>query len=338
MSETEEDKFFELVTGKLFSETEKEEEKILEELLQEEKNKILYNQLKEIHEKLPETKSLHGFSAERSWTIVNNYFHQKKIRLFVNISKYAAIIFLAFLIGTLININWKNKIDEPLFSEINVPLGQMSNITLYDGTQVWLNSGTRLKYANDFGDKSRKIILEGEAFFKVKRNEIPFKVQLKNCEVEVMGTSFNVRSFQDENLSEITLVEGSIKMNTLSGKEIIQLKPSQQITVSDDLKSNSLKTVDTGFYKSWTEGKIVFHEERLADIVLRLERWYNVEIQLTSPKIGELCFSGTILKNKPFDQIAKAFEILLPLKIEYQNKMGEKDVVIISKKELPMKN
>lgn len=332
MSETEEDNFIESVTGKLFAETEKEEEKTLEELLHDEKNKILYSQVKEIHEKLPNTKPLHGFSAERSWTIVNNYFHQKKIRLYIDISKYAAIIVLAFFVGTLINTKWKNEVSEPLFSEINVPLGQMSNITLYDGTQVWLNSGTSLKYANDFGDKNRKIILDGEAFFKVKHNEIPFIVQLKNCEIEVLGTSFNAKSFSDENFSEVTLVEGSVKMNTLSGNEIVRLKPTQQITVSDDLKNNSLKTVETGFYKSWTEGKIVFREERLADIILRMERWYNVDIRLANPKIGDLCFSGTILKNKPFDQIAKAFEILLPLKIEYQNKMGEKDVVIISKK------
>lgn len=331
MSEIEKDNFLELVTGKLFGETQKEEEKILEELLHEEKNKILYDQVQETHEKLLNTKPLHGLSAERSWTIVNNYFHQKKIRLFINISKYAAITLLAFFIGTLININWKKEVNEPLFSEINVPLGQMSNITLYDGTQVWLNSGTSLKYADDFGDKSRKVILYGEAFFKVKHDEIPFKVQLKNCEIDVLGTSFNVQAYLDENFSQITLVEGSVKMNTLSGKEIIQLKPSQQITVSEDLKSNSLKTVDTGFYKSWTEGKIVFHEERLADIILRLERWYNVDIRLANPKIGDLCFSGTILKNKPFDQIVKAFEILLPVKIEYQNKMGEKDVLIISK-------
>jgi transmembrane sensor len=332
MSEIEEDKFLELVTGKLFAETEKEEEKILEELLYEEKNKILFDQVKEIHEKLPKTKPLYSFSAEHSWAIVNNYFHKKKIRLIVDISKYAAIIFLALFIGTLININWKRKVEKPLFAEINVPLGQMSNITLYDGTQVWLNSGTSLKYANDFGGKNRNVILEGEAFFKVKHDEIPFKVQLKNCEIEVLGTSFNAKSFSDENFSEVTLVEGSIKMNTLFEKEIIQLKPSQQITVSEDLKNNCLKTVDTGFYKSWTEGKIVFHEERLADIVLRLERWYNVDIQVATPKIGDLNFSGTILKNKPFDQIAKAFEILLPVKIEYQNKMGEKDIVIISKK------
>ena len=249
-----------------------------------------------------------------------------------NISKYAAIIILAFFIGTLININWKSKVEEPLFSEINVPLGQMSNITLYDGTQVWLNSGTSLKYANDFGGKNRNIILDGEAFFKVKHDEIPFKVQLKNCEVEVLGTSFNAKSFSDENLSEVTLVEGSVKMNTLLGKEIVILEPSQRITLSGDLKNNSLKMVDTDFYKSWTEGKIVFKEERLADIILRLERWYNVDIQLANPQIGDLSFSGTILKNKPFNQIVKAFEILLPVKIDYQNKLGEKDLIIISKK------
>lgn len=332
MSEKEEDNFIQSVTGKLFAETEKEEEITFEELLHEEKNKILYNQVREIHEKLPKTKILHGFSAERSWTIVNNYFHQKKIRVFANISKYAAIILLALFVGTLININWKKEVSEPLFSEINVPLGQMSNITLYDGTQVWLNSGTSLKYTNDFGDKNRKIFLDGEAFFKVKHNEIPFVVHLKNCEIEVLGTSFNARSYADENVSEVTLVEGSVKMNTFSGNEIVRLKPSEQITVSEDFKSNCLKTVDTGFYKSWTEGKIVFHEERLADIVLRMERWYNVEIRLENPKIGDLSFSGTILKNKPFDQITRAFEILLPVKIEYKNKMGEKDIILISKK------
>ncbi len=332
MREIEEDNFLELVTSKILSETEKEEDKILEELIQEEKNKNLYNQMNDIHEKLQGIKPLLGVSSVRSWNRVTNKFHQKKIRLFINISKYAAIILLAFIFGTLININWKGKVDVPLFSEINVPLGQMSNITLYDGTQVWLNSGTSLKYANDFGDKSRNVILDGEAFFKVKHDEIPFKVQLKNCEIEVLGTSFNAKSFSDENFSEVTLVEGSVKMHTLSGKEIVRLNPSQQITMSDDLKNNSLKTVETGFYNSWIEGKIVFHEERLADIVVRLERWYNVDIRLANPKIGDLSFSGTILKNKPFDQIAKAFEILLPVKIEYQNKMGEKDVVIISKK------
>lgn len=332
MNKIEDDKFLELVTGKLFTETKKEEENKLEEFLQEEKNRILYDQVKEIHEKLPKSKPIYGFSAERSWAIVNNYFHQKKIRLFVNISKYAAIILLAFFIGTLININWKSKVDEPLFSEIDVPLGQMSNITLYDGTQAWLNSGTSIKYANSFGDKNRKVILEGEAFFKVKNGEIPFIVQLKNCEIEVMGTSFNAKSYSDENFSEVTLVEGSVKMNTLSGNEIVRLKPSEQITVSDNLKSSCIKTVDTEFYNSWTEGKIVFHEERLADIIVRLERWYNLDVRLENQKIGDLCFSGTILKNKPFNQIAKAFEILLPVKIEYQNNMGEKDIVIISKK------
>ena len=324
--------FWELITGNLFNENDKEEEKKLEELLREEENQKQFNQANDIHIKLPHTLSLHEFSHTRSWNRINQYLHRKKIRLFIAATKYAAIIVLAFAIGALVDWDLKPQNEPQLLAEITVPPGQMSNITLYDGTQVWLNSGTTLKYASDFGESSRKVSLDGEAYFKVKKGEIPFKVQLKTSEIEVLGTSFNAVSFSNENFSQVTLVEGSVKLNSLHGKAIGQMQPSQQMTLSDDLQDVHLKTVDTGFYQSWTEGKIVFREERLADIASRLERWYNVEIRLTTPEIGELRFSGTILKNKPFDQIAKAFELLLPVKINYKNNMNEKDVVIISKK------
>ncbi len=324
--------FLELITGNFFNENDKEEEKKLEELLLEEKNQNQFNDVYNIHKKLPHTKSLYVVSRSRSWNRINQYLHRKKVRLFVGVVKYAAIIVLAFMIGSLVDWDLSPKTGPALFAEITVPPGQMSNITLYDGTQVWLNSGTTLKYASDFGGSSRKVLLDGEAYFKVKKSEIPFKVQLKTSEIEVLGTSFNAISFSDEDFSQVTLVEGSVKLNTLYGKAIGQMQPSQQMTLSDDLQDVHLKTVDTGFYQSWTEGKIVFREERLADIASRLERWYNVEILLTTPEIGELRFSGTILKNKPFDQIAKAFELLLPVKINYKNNMNEKDVVILSKK------
>ncbi len=324
--------FWELITGSLFNENDREEEKRLEELLQEEENQKQFNYANDIHKKISHTKPLHHVSHEISWSKVKQHLHRKKVRLFITATKYAAIIILAFTIGSLVNWNLKPQNDTPLFAEITVPPGQMSNITLYDGTQVWLNSGTTLKYARDFGENGRKVLLDGEAYFKVKKGKIPFKVQLKTSEIEVLGTSFNAISFSDEDYSQVTLVEGSVKLNTLYGEEITQMKPSQQITFSDDLKDRRLKKVDTVFYQSWTEGKIVFHEERLADIASRLERWYNVEIQLTTHEIGELRFSGTILKNKPFNQITQAFELLLPVKINYKSNMEEKDVVTISKK------
>lgn len=332
MNEKQHDNFWELASARLFHENSKEEKEQLEALLREEENQKSYQRLEDVHQKFFRTRPLRNASSVRSWTKVTEALHRRKIRLVAEVLKYAAVILLALLAGTLIPTGKKVSTDVPLFSEINVPLGQMSNVTLYDGTRVWLNSGTSLKYASDFGKNSRKVILDGEAFFKVKPDEMPFKIQLKNSEIEVLGTSFNAISFSGEDFSQVTLVEGLVKMNTLEGKEIVRMEPSQQITISGNMKEINLKTVDTGFYQSWTDGKIVFHEERLADITERLERWYNVEIRFSNPEIGELRFSGTILKNKPFDQIIKAFELLLPVKIGYQNNLGEKDVITISKK------
>jgi len=332
MNEQEHYNFWELIIGNLFDESNKKEEQKLQQLLLDDENQHIFKQINNLHEKLQKTKPLQNISHEASWSRVNQYLYRKKISLFVELSKYAALIMMTFVIGSLVDWDIMPQKESPLFVEITVPLGQMSNITLYDGTQVWLNSGTTLKYASDFGKNSRKVLLDGEAFFKVTKSEVPFKVQLKNSEIEVLGTSFSAISFSNEENSQVTLVKGSVKMNTLTGKEIVKMEPSQQITLSDDLQIIRRKTVDTSFYQSWIEGKIVFREERLADIAARLERWYNVEIEFATPKIGELCFSGTILRNKPFNQIVKAFELLLPVKIDYQNNMGEKDIVIISKK------
>jgi ferric-dicitrate binding protein FerR (iron transport regulator) len=332
MNEKEQHNFWELIVGKLLSENDKEEEKKLEAFLREEENQNHFRQASNIHQKLYKTKPLRDISSAHSWERVTHYLHREKIRVLITVTKYAAVVLLALFIGTQLDPGEGGRDKTPLFAEISVPLGQMSNITLYDGTQVWLNSGTTLKYAKDFGENSRKVVLNGEAFFKVKPDKIPFKVQLKNSEIEVLGTSFNAISFHDEDYCQVTLVEGLVKMNTLAGKEIARMEPSQQMTLSSDLKEISLKTVDTGFYQSWTDGKIVFHEERLADITFRLERWYNVDIVLGNTEIGEMRFSGTILKNKPFDQIAKAFELLLPVKVDYQNNLGKKDVVTISKR------
>ena len=332
MKDNRQSNFWTFTTNELFNESGEEEKEQLGKLLLQEENKYNYQRLADIHAKLPQTEPLKSFSAKRSWERLSDYFRKKRIKFFLITSKYAAIIFLAFFIGSLVHINWNKQQETVKYTKINVPLGQMMDITLSDGSRVWLNSGTKMRYPNNFGKNSRDISLEGEAFFKVKHEEIPFKVQLKSSEVEVRGTSFNVISSPDDDFSQVTLVDGSVKMNTLDGEEITSIKASQQITISDDLKDISIKSVNTVFYKSWTEGKIVFREERLADIIPRLERWYNVDIRYSDIQVGELRFSGTVLKSKPFDQIIKAFELLLPVNIDYRHKIDKKDVVIISKK------
>jgi ferric-dicitrate binding protein FerR (iron transport regulator) len=277
-------------------------------------------------------KPLRDVSPVRSWEKVAARQRRRKIRVLFEFSKYAAIVILAIFAGSLLHRGKTPVQNATGITEIYVPLGQMSQVTLPDSSRVWLNSGTTLRYANHFGTENREVSLQGEAFFKVKHSGMPFRVKLKKSEVEVLGTSFNVVSFNNDPFSEVTLVEGKVKINDSSGREVVNLKPSEQIRLSDDLKNNSLKKVNTGFFTSWTEGKIVFEEERLAEIIPQLQRWYNVEIRLSDEAIGNYRFSGTILKNKPVDQIVKAFSLLLPVHIQYTNNLNKKDTVFISKK------
>lgn len=333
MNEKNQDKTWEQAAAKVHNETNEAEANELDIIAQHAESRRIYGSVNEIHEKLSETHPLRHSSAYRSWGRVNRYFKRKKIRLCLNISKYAAIILLAVGVGTLINFHWKPPAPEalPMYSEVHVPLGQMSEMTLPDGTHVWLNSGTTLQYPDNFGKKHRDVHLNGEALFKVQKGDTPFKVKLKNSEVEVLGTTFAILSYSEDTYSQITLVEGSVQVNDVLGRELTRIHPEQQIYIPDDIQKNAfVKEVRTRFYESWAEGKIIFDDERLADVTRRLERWYNVEIQFDRKETGELRFSGTILKNKPFDQIVKAFSLLLPVKIDYQNNIENKDVITIS--------
>ena len=329
-------KFWELATGKIHEENNLAENRQLEELMKRTWNKNSFKQLQNIHDRLYKIKPLKEFSRGRSWGMINGYLREKRIHMVLSIGKYAAILLVAFLVGNLLRPLWDLSFEPESMAEISVPLGQMSELTLYDGTHVWLNSGTTLKYESNFGKKDRNVVLDGEAFFKVKHGKSPFRVKLKNSEIEVLGTSFNAVSYASEKNSYVTLVEGSVRINTLSGKKITTITPSEQAVIPENLQNIKVNQVDADFYYGWTEGKIIFDEERLADVALRLERWYNVEIRLEGKGTGDLRFSGTILKNKPFDQIVRTFQLLLPVKVNYQHSLQDKDVITISKQDMPM--
>jgi len=324
-------RLWELATAKLHNEASETELKELSKLLKDEENKKLFRKIEQLKSDTASLVFLNSISQEKSRENLRASIQNKTLQMFWTISKYAAIIALAFFIGILIN-KGKEDIEFTGLAEVKVPLGQMSEITLYDGTRVWMNSGTSLKYNSSFGLEERNVFLSGEAFFDVSKNEMPFKVIFKGKEVKVLGTKFNVIAYNDESLSTVTLLEGKVDINKQSGSKIASLKPAEQIIIDEASNIGTISTVETNFYVSWTDGKIVFEEEKLSDISKKLERWYNVDIQFNNESIKELKFSGTILKNKPFDQIMSAFELLLPVKIKYTHVLGEKDVVLISKK------
>lgn len=109
------------------------------------------------------------------------------------------------------------------------------------------------------------------------------------------------------------------------------MKLSQQIIISKDTNNQiQLKEVDSRFYESWIEGMIQFDNEQLSEVAKRLERWYNVKINFTSEEASKLRFSGTVLKNKPIDQSIKAMSLLLPINVQYENNLENKDVITLS--------
>lgn len=178
-------------------------------------------------------------------------------------------------------IHISKGIVNPEINQLTVPFGKQSKIVLSDHTVVWLNAGSRLLYPSSFEGKTRKVKLQGEAYFKVYKDKSkPFIVETNNSSIRVLGTSFNVRAFPGEMAEETVLAEGSIDLNpgkTVFGKRLV-VKPGQLVAVSNRDNSYNVSKVDVRDYTSWIDGLFVFHEESLASLLERISQFYNIEI------------------------------------------------------------
>ncbi|MGV8133783.1 MAG: FecR family protein [Mangrovibacterium sp.] len=228
----------------------------------------------------------------------------KTIRL--QFLRYAAVFILAFILGGSPLFLFRDRMDREAvsFNEIIVPAGQSSEIILADQTHVWLNSGARLSYPSNFNGDTREVKLTGEAFFDVtKDGKRPFHVVTPNLTVNVLGTTFNVEAIDQSNLTNVTLVEGKVKLEDQKGNLLAVLAPNENALYDTRKGKVELTKVNTGLYTSWKEGIIFFRDEKLSDISEKLERWYNVKIIFDDEAARELKFTGAVLRNKPVDQI-----------------------------------
>ncbi|WP_059025856.1 FecR family protein [Gabonibacter massiliensis] len=161
-------------------------------------------------------------------------------------------------------------------------------VTLSDGTNVWLNARSRLIYPVGFVGETRSVRLEGEGYFEVRRDEKhPFIAEINGMTIKVLGTSFNLKSFPEEGRTTATLLNGKIEIST-GGKNIV-LTPDMQADLTGE--HLTIKRVDAKSYRAWTKGNFVFRRERLESIMNDLARWYNVEIRYEEGT-KEILFSG----------------------------------------------
>ena len=204
------------------------------------------------------------------------------------------------------------EIQPLIYNELVTPRGGGYKLTLADGTEVWLNAASTLKFPVSFTDSTRQVFLEGEAFFDVSHNGKPFIVSANNMDIRVLGTSFNVSAYPEEPSSKTTLVEGSIKL-TVSDIEKI-LSPDEQAVISKDNFDVTIHTVNTELYTSWINGKIEFNQEDLDGVMRRLARWYDFEYSFENEQARNFHFTARIENTERISSILEMLELTTKVK------------------------
>ncbi len=195
---------------------------------------------------------------------------------------------------------------EELTNRLEIPRGGEFQLTLADGTQVWLNAESELQYPPSFSDKERVVRLKGEAYFKVaKNNHRPFIVQIDEMAVKVYGTQFNI-STHEQNKIETVLVEGQVSIICRNQEKM--LKPSQKATFIPENGEIFIDEVDVLPYTAWKDGNFVFHNEELGSIMDKLARWYDLNVFYARPEKKGICFTGILERYRNVDELFHHFE------------------------------
>ena len=242
--------------------------------------------------------------------------------------RYAAVVAIIIAVGCI--SYWQGEVNvKDTFADISVeaPLGSKTKLYLPDGTLVWLNAGSRMTYSQGFGVDNRKVELEGEGYFEVKRNEkIPFFVKTKDLQLQVLGTKFNFRDYPEDHEVVVSLLEGKVGVNHLlrEEKEAV-LSPDERAVLN---KANGLLTVESvtaSNASQWTDGYLFFDEELLPDIAKELERSYNVKIHIANDSLKTFRFYGNFVRRE--QNIQEVLEALASTE-KMQYKIEERNITI----------
>lgn len=203
-------------------------------------------------------------------------------------------------------VNQKSKINEkPAFNTILVPFGRRTRLQLSDGTIVWINSGSKLIFPAAFSGKSRSVYLEGEAIFDVAHNaDKPFKVTSRSQEIEVLGTIFNVSSYAGDEVVETVLKSGSVNITyKKEGIKSIKLRPGTKASFNYSSAEVSTRKVNVDNYFSWKKGFLTLENTSLQEIMQKLARYYDVEIQIQEKDLAMESFSGNLDLKEDVEEV-----------------------------------
>jgi hypothetical protein len=210
-----------------------------------------------------------------------------------------------------------NKKSEMLFNTVSTPRGGLYLLILSDGSKVWLNAASSLKFPVNFIGKERKVELLGEAYFEVAKNAtMPFKVKVDGMEVEVLGTHFNINSYDDESLVRTTLLEGSVKIKRNNITNL--LKPGQEAQMDKVGKIKIINDANIEEAVAWKEGNFQFDRDDIHAVMRQISRWYDVDVEYKGVIASH--FGGTISRNVNLSQILDMLHLTGKVKFEVKDK------------------
>jgi len=256
---------------------------------------------------------------------INTRLATRKVLKFNSIIQWASGIAVAILLPLVIFMGIKNHQEASLkketWVEIKAPAWTRAQFSLPDGTTGWLNSNSSIKYSGNFS-ADRQVSLTGEAFFDVyKDKNRPFTVNTPEIKVKVLGTRFNIASYEDEKTVEVVLEEGILVFDDIQTNKSFTMKPNDLVIYNKTLKDFSAEVVLPQKYISWTDGKLVFRNDPLDVIARRLERWYNIDVELNVSSPEDIRWRATFV-----DDNLEEVLILLKRSLHVDYKIEKRDL------------
>lgn len=310
------------ILGKIFSERHNDKDAYTDNDRLQVDNEVIQKTQK-IVDRIELLQQMQAIDSQKALNSVKHQFRKEISRNWIMVLQRAAAVvllpLLAFTLWQTFQINSRDSLATRV--ELSAPATLRSVFTLPDGTKVWLNGNSTLKYPTQFEGSERFVELSGEAYFEVAHNEqMPFIVQAENLLVRALGTEFNLCAYPNEARIEAVLTKGKVAIESeVNGNRtaLTTLKPNQMIVYEKESNKIRKENVAVEKYTAWRDGTIVFKNDQMSDVLLRLGRWYNVEFLVDKNLKCEYSFTGSF-QGEELRQILNYIELTTPIQFEIQ--------------------
>lgn len=324
---------WDLIVSKLKQDLTADEDRQLAEWLSDEGNREVFDELHQVWQKVQARAASYTPDKNKYWAELSKRMDVRKaaslpktkILSFTHLRRYAAVACVLLVAAFSIYIGM--ELGRPALGEqVYSNLGGKSKVRLSDGTEVWLHSNTTLAYSTDYEAEERLVNVKGEAYFDVTHDkDKPFIVQTDGMRVVVHGTKFNVEAFPESENTLVSLVEGSVSLETNEEKRF--LVPGETATFNKHSRQLHIEKGNVDFMRSWANDQVVFDKKSLGYVCRYLSKWYNVKINV-APELADKYLYTFTLRNETLEEIMRIMSRINPMEYSFD----EKNVLTVSPK------